>query len=348
MANWLSTREAVKRALGASGLGEHGTIDLHVAAASKELAVDLNRDFIPVTATRYFDGPGTTSLWLPMARTGDLVSITSIKVDDDGDGVYELTLVANTDYWLWPDNITPKNRIDLNPEGVQLSAFPSGRRRVEIVGLWSYSNDTKAAGAVASGLAASAAATTFVCSDGSLIDVGDTLLIASEQVFVSERSTVDTTANLGVDLTADMAVRSVTVNTGTLIKAGETILIDAERIYVESISANVLTVIRAHDGSTLAAHTGALDVYAFRTLTIVRGVNGTTAVVHADAVAISKYVVPEDIERQARADAIYGIKADQSGQTGIVGAGDSAQRVNMRPLGAQRDAVVNRYRVPAI
>lgn len=34
MTNWLSTREAVKRAMGAAGTDQHATIDRHIAVVA--------------------------------------------------------------------------------------------------------------------------------------------------------------------------------------------------------------------------------------------------------------------------------------------------------------------------
>ena len=352
MTDWLTTREAVKRALGAAGTDLHPTIDRHIAAASHELQESINRKFIPRTATYYFDGKGKRSLWLPPSEEGDLLAVTTLKVDENGDGTYEKTLAANTDYWLWPDNGTPKNRIDINPESAQLSVFPQGRRRVEIVGRFAYSEDTKAAGSVSSGLTPGTSATNFVCSNAALIDVGDTLLIESEQLFVSER----TATSLGIagllisGIAADVSATELEIATPGVAIVGEVLLVDSERmLVVDTPGASAFVIVqRAYDGSTLASHASAAQAYTYRSLTVVRGVNGTTAAAHPDGTAIRKYVVPEDIERQVRAEAIYGIKADQSGQTGLVGGGDSAQRVNSWPLRNQRQAVISRYRVPVV
>ena len=145
---------------------------------------------------------------------------------------------------------------------------------------------------------------------------------------------LDTTADLDGSLAAEAAEVSVTVTDGTKVKAGEVILLDAERVYVESVSGNVLSVQRAYDGSTLAAHNTATDVYAYRTLTIVRGVNGTTAATHDNATAINKYAPPADIVALCQAIAISEYEADKGGRTGVVGAGEASIRLAANPLAA--------------
>ncbi len=79
--------------------------------------------------TRYYDADGETELWLD----DQLLSITSISIDEDGEETYTALTIA--DYWTWPTNTTPTTRIDINPNGDH-STWPSGKRRVKIVGLF--------------------------------------------------------------------------------------------------------------------------------------------------------------------------------------------------------------------
>ena len=188
----------------------------------------------------------------------------------------------------------------------------------------------------------------MVCANASLIDVGDTLLIQNEQMFVSERSTFDSTTNTNGTLTKNKAETTVVVVSGSVIKAGEVILIDAERMYVESITSNDLTVIRAYDGSTLAAHNTAQDVYVFRTLTVVRAVNGTTAASHANGIAIAIYVPPADIVALCKALAVAYYHAEKGGWTGTVGSGEGSVPVSQSGLNKMRDRVQRQYRRFAI
>src|SRR3990167_9329185 len=185
MLNLYCSRENLKKAVGLNGTDQHAVIDGHLDAASREIEGQLHRKFYTATATRYFDGNGCRTLLLPVGD--DLLTVTTLKVDSDRNDTWDMTLVVDTDYWLWPDNSSPKTRIDLNPNGTQISAWPKSRKSVQVVGAFGHSADTIAAGTITSGLASDAAATTFICSDGALIDVGNTLLIATEKIFVRER-----------------------------------------------------------------------------------------------------------------------------------------------------------------
>lgn len=87
-------------------------------------------DFAAQTATRYFDTDGGTQVHFP----SPLLSVTTLKSDDDGDGTFETTWTANTDYWLYPLNETPKWRMVVNPLGNYV--LFAGNRRLQIVGSW--------------------------------------------------------------------------------------------------------------------------------------------------------------------------------------------------------------------
>ena len=60
-----------------------------------------NRHFYVLVATRKFDGDGGTKLPVP-----DLISVTSLKTDDNKDRTFETTWAA-TDYLLYPPNADP-------------------------------------------------------------------------------------------------------------------------------------------------------------------------------------------------------------------------------------------------
>ncbi|PKN81535.1 MAG: hypothetical protein CVU47_06365 [Chloroflexi bacterium HGW-Chloroflexi-9] len=136
-----------------------------------------------------------TELWLPR----DVISITTLKVDDDGDGVFEETLTVDTDYWLWPYNRLanePVQRIDLNPEGSR-SAWPSAPRRVQLVGKTGYSEETQAAGTIAEALDSSETGVDMTA--GHDVAAGDTIFIDSEQMDVTAVATNTATVTRGVN-----------------------------------------------------------------------------------------------------------------------------------------------------
>ena len=116
--------------------------------ASRMVDNHCNRHFYMVTDTKYFSAEAEvrydlsrllaqkvevkTRLWVP-----DLVSVITIKWDDDGDAVYEVALVP-TDYILWPWQGYPKAAIDLDLRQGGYSSWPQGQKAIEVAGVWGY------------------------------------------------------------------------------------------------------------------------------------------------------------------------------------------------------------------
>jgi len=74
----------------------------------------------------------------------DLISVSSIKLDEDSDGTFEVTL-ASTDYHLAPYNKSalsePYYIIEITPNA-SYNFSPNLQRSVEITGNWGYSATT--------------------------------------------------------------------------------------------------------------------------------------------------------------------------------------------------------------
>ena len=342
MPNFYAGLEALKRAGAINGSDEDTRIKRLIEAVSRRIDQETRRRFIPQTATRLYDWPPethgpSTILWLDES----LLSVTTLlsKAQDASP-----TTIPAADYFLEPQRYGPPyNRIEIDLSST--SAFEAGataQRSISVAGSWGYGNDTVAAGALAEAL--DATETGVDVTDASLVDVGDTLLVESEQMFVSDKGTLDTTANLNGALTADKSQTTVAVNNGALVNAGEVILVNSERMYVESVTGNNLTVIRAYDGSTLAAHNDATDVYAYRTLTVTRNVNGTAAATHANSTAITKYQVPRDIEELCIAEVIAAFHQERSGWGRVVGMGEQQREFSGRTLADLRKRVTDSYR----
>ena len=328
MSNWYCTRESVKDAIKTTGALRDALIDQHIEASSREIDRQLRRRFIPKTQTRSFRWPQDSDVVsrnrdaYTLRLDEDLLSVSALTGEGD-----DVVTIPVTEIFLEPANEGPPySRLEIDRATSDATAiFTAGdtsQRAIRVTGSWGYGNETKAASALAE--ADDGTETALNVTDSSLIGVGDTLLIGTEQMFVSAKGLLDTTANTNGALTASMSETAVTVTDGSLVKAGEIITINSERMYVAAVSGNVLTVVRAYDGSTLAAHADAQDVYAPRTLTVTRGENGTTAASHADAAAISKYVPPADIQRLCRALVLASYEQDQSGWTGQISGGQAA------------------------
>lgn len=112
-----------------------------INAASREIDNYTQRRFYTLEETRYYTPRDACTLF-----TDDLVSVTSLKTDEDGDRTYEVTW-AVTDYDLMPFNAPvqsipkPYTWIEIAPEGNNV--FPVGlAKSVEITGAFGYSATT--------------------------------------------------------------------------------------------------------------------------------------------------------------------------------------------------------------
>ncbi len=288
----------------------------------------MRRFFLPKTETRLYPWPQhqlggsrSTYLWLD----ADLLSVSTLQAKAQ-DGTP--STIASTDYFTEPANSDRFDRIEIDRSSS--AAFESGdtpQRSISVAGVFGYGQDTRAAGTVASGLASSSSATEFVCSDGSKIDVGHTILIDSERIFVTEKeSAANGSILMDGAITAAKSDNSLTIDTGHGLVVGEVVLLDSEQILVESVTgATTIGVLRAYNGSTLAAHVDDTPVHVYRTLTIERGANGSTAATHANAAAITRYEPDFEIVQLNLAEAIAILGSQSSGWSGTTGRGEGAR-----------------------
>ena len=315
-----TTVAAVKADVGLAGPDLDSLILRNIKAATQHIENILGRRFIPETAAKLYrwpsqNGRGGYVLKFP---DDDLLAVTLLQAK--AQDTTPTTIVA-ADYFKEPANDPPYGSIEIDLSSS--AAFEPGdtpQRSISVAGRWAYCEDTEAAGALAE--ADDGSETGLDVSDSSLIDVGNTILIGTEAMFVSAKGSLDVGTNTNAALTQDKAGTTVAVVDGTKVKAGEIITVESERMLVESVSGNSLAVKRAYDGSVLASHLTNQDIYAPRTMTVVRAVNGTTAAAHNDATAITKYAPPGDIEEYCRARAIFHHEAGKSGWTGIVGGSE--------------------------
>lgn len=143
------------------------------------------RTFQPYSATRYFTPRNAQSLLLDE----DLIAITSLKSDDGGDGTYAHTWVAGTDYVLGPQIAPSKKQPYTQIDAAQYApryGIPVGvQRGMEIVGIWGYWRDLLVLTATVGTGGISSSATTLPLSGVTEIEIGHTLLIESEQLYVT-------------------------------------------------------------------------------------------------------------------------------------------------------------------
>ena len=167
--------------------------------ASRLLDKWCGRFFFVRDETRYYDGMG-----LKLFLLDDLLSITTLKTDEDGDGTYENSLVV-TDYHLYPLNDFPKIRIEINPNG-DYGSFASGvQKGVQIIGSYGYGDGisktpySNSGDSVQDATGMTETQTTVTVTSGTNFAVGQTIKIELEQCFISSIATNTLTIKRGVN-----------------------------------------------------------------------------------------------------------------------------------------------------
>lgn len=110
-----------------------------IEAASRAIDNICSRRFYPTTETRYFTAEEDTLIKLHT----DLISVTTLKTDTDGDRTYENTWDTG-DYDLVPYNAAldgwPYNAIEITPYSNYY--FPYVRKGVEVAGSFGFCSTT--------------------------------------------------------------------------------------------------------------------------------------------------------------------------------------------------------------
>jgi len=194
----------VSRLKSASYLNYEGTAEdtrfrLLLEAASRLIDAYTNRFFYVKETTRYFDGGGA-----PLFLKDDLLSVTTLKTDDDGDATYENTF-ATTDYILYPLNDYPKTIIKLTHDS-DYGSFAGGiRKGIEIEGDFGYGDGESATPYSLSGSSTNETSdmtttqTTMIIDDGTDFGIGQTIRLEDEQCYITGISTNTLTIKRGVN-----------------------------------------------------------------------------------------------------------------------------------------------------
>lgn len=186
MPNLYATLDELKSLLDIEDAENDSSLMRILKAASRQIEKPklTGRYFYCWEGTKYFDGGGS-KLWLP----ADILSITTLKLDEDGDGTYEATL-ATTDYHLYPLNEYPKIKLEINSNG-DYGGFASGiLKGIEIAGVFGYGNGLSAtpyeSRTTLSAAITSTTATSVSVTSGATLKVGETIRVDSEQMFISD------------------------------------------------------------------------------------------------------------------------------------------------------------------
>ena len=115
------------------------TLENVIMAASRHIDDLTHRWFYSDTQTRYYTPELPDLLYVD-----DLLTVTTLKTDEDGDGTYETTWTATTHYNLLPYNAStdgkPYTMIERAYNGSY--SFPLLKRSVQLVGSFGYSATT--------------------------------------------------------------------------------------------------------------------------------------------------------------------------------------------------------------
>lgn len=337
------SREDVKSAMDfAETARSNAQVDRAIVAATRSVERLTLRKFYPQTDTRYFDWPDRSGsrpwrLWLD---GNELVSVTTLTVA----GV----AIAATDFFLEPANSGPPYthvEIDLS-SSASFSAGDTHQRAISIAGVYcGCAAEEESVGSLTANLDADVNDTAAV-SWTQNIGVGDILKIGSERLIVTGRSMVDSTQNLQGDMDASVADDLVAVTTGSAFLVDQVILIGTERMLITDIAGNNLTVKRAIDGTVLAAHTGAVDIFTYSGVDVERAQLGTTLAAHLSGAAVTRHLVPGPVKSLCIAEAINQLQQETSGYARLVGPEEMGIRERAQigaGLPALRDEVRTMY-----
>lgn len=203
-----------------------------LALASREVDIRTRRAFYVVSESRDFDALDTST-----ALLNDLLTLTSLKTDDDKDYTYGVTW-ATTDYLLAPWNTYPKTRLSVAPDG-NYDFDPSHQRSVRIVGTWGYGDGRRAApwddnaGTIT---LADATTTAAVISSAGIVAQGATYLIdGSEQVYVESTAGTAAVVTRGVNGTTAAAHTTATIKRAAYpLMVKEAVIYIARELYLSA------------------------------------------------------------------------------------------------------------------
>lgn len=153
---------------------------------------DISRDIDQLTNTyfycyegiRYFDGSAN-----PFLPDDDILNITTLAVDEDGNGTYERTM-ATTDYVMYPANKYPKRMFRTTLPSAFSGFATNIRFGVKITGVFGYADvptPYSDSGVVVNSGGISAGATTHALATGLGVSFspGMTIRIDNEQLYIS-------------------------------------------------------------------------------------------------------------------------------------------------------------------
>jgi len=191
MSNCYADLTTIKRRLGITATTWDTDFLVWMNTSSRFIDGYCKRKFYVQSATRYYDGAGDKLF------VDDLLSVSTLKVDDNADGTYEDSYTASTDYELWPYDNYPKTMALISSRADRGYTNFGGpcRKAVQIVGSFGYGDGQSATPYTDSGVVTAedldATETGIDISSTTPFGVGQTILIGSEQCYISAITAVD-------------------------------------------------------------------------------------------------------------------------------------------------------------
>lgn len=115
------------------------SLELAIQGVTRSIARYTKREFIASTGTRYYTPDQTMC-----ARVDDVLSLSAVRADYNGDGVWETTL-SSTCYYLAPVNATvgpaPGPYYEIKIAQNSSAVMPKGvERGLQVNGTWGYAS----------------------------------------------------------------------------------------------------------------------------------------------------------------------------------------------------------------
>ena len=171
-----------------TGTGNDTELLQSLESASRSIDSFCKRYFYIKSETRQFRGSGNRLL-----LDADLLSVTTLttlKSDRSTDKTW-----ATTDYELFPlgDTVYPKTWIEI-ADDTTAGSFASGTRRgVQIAGMFGYGNGNSStpyqSATTLNDAGFDSSETTFTATAGTTLNIGETILLDSEQMYITGIST---------------------------------------------------------------------------------------------------------------------------------------------------------------
>ena len=181
MPNIYIDRNTFKSRQGITSSADDADILALLEGYSRAIDEYCNRNFHTQAEARYYDG---ASLTLFLDR--DLSAVVSLKTDDNGDGVYETTW-ATTDYLLLPASGYPKTAIlvDRRSSGSKQSLALGVQRGIEVTAKWAYLETLVAPATGNLNEDVDTSETGIDVVNGADFKAGQTIIIESEQMYIT-------------------------------------------------------------------------------------------------------------------------------------------------------------------